>query len=251
MKYFLEFFIVLFFSIFTLASLFFELAWIGDLLSIIGIFIIPGWLLTQILVEDNDKPDVTRFILIFTLGAVLVTLEAFSLVILNINITREFITLASLIVSWFLLATLVFRQQMTSDDLDNSIKKSVLTISVAIITAVILILFISLHQPIAQENYTEFYVIPRLSGQMEVFIVNHEQNPHTYILTCKDNTAPEVLLAIFLLEPGSRQRLDMDSSLLQSDLANKMRLNLYLDEVTVPYHWLEVIGTSCNQLPVE
>jgi uncharacterized membrane protein len=250
MKRYLEFLLVLFFTIFTLVTLFLDMTWVGGVISLIGFFIVPGWLLTHALLGDSNKPDlVSRFILVFALGATLVAFEMLGLTLLKVKISRESAILVGTIISWLLLGLiLIIRRQTTSSDSGNSLQVSTLSLLIPIMAVIVIIAIVPLHQPIVQERFTEFYTLPRISEPVytEVVIVNHEQKRQTYTVACKDGSNPESLLLIATLESESSQSFNLN--LAQPAVAHKLRLNLYLEEVTVPYRWLEVMGTRCDAL---
>jgi len=252
----LELWIIFSVSLLTIGSVFINLGEIGSIFSFIGVFIIPGWLLTRILFYDVDETDrVIRFILTIVLGAVLVFLETFVLSILRIEISREIVILIGTLVTWLLLGALIYQRRIITNNSFREYKSEIKNLLGLIIFIPILIFFILLHKPVTNETYTEFYISPQMfmptnedQSALFVTIVNHENKTLIYKITCEDNVEHEELLTATSLISESSQTLvlPIDPSGVSSAI-RKIRVNLYRDIDTLPYRWVEIGGISCIQ----
>jgi len=252
----LELWIIFSVSFLTIGSVFINLGWMGSIFSFIGVFIIPGWLLTRILFYDVDEPDrAIRFILTFVLGAVLVFLETFVLSRLRIEINREIVILIGTLITWLLLGALIYQRRIISNNSSRGYKSEILNLLVLIIFIPILIFFILLHKPVTIETYTEFYFSPQMYETAKedhsaaiVTIVNHENRTLIYKITCEDNIEQETFLIATSSISESTQNLEIP--IIRYETSNpirKIRINLYRDNDSYPYRWLEIAGTSCVQ----
>jgi uncharacterized membrane protein len=227
---------------------------VEPIVGLVGVFVLPGWLLTSVLFGNRSKPDPeTRFVLVFGLGAALVALELVLMSAIGIGITRTSVLLTGAAVSLLLLGALIFRLRATGDESSGAPMSNILLLCG--VTLPVLCGFAALHQPLGTEAYTEFYVAPHdvraADGQMagaDLVIVNHEQEEHRYRVVCRDATGSERTLVQSALESDSSLTVELALSPFQSSSTDKMRLYLYRANDDVPYRWVELMGDECELL---
>jgi uncharacterized membrane protein len=240
-------------SILTVVLALLDTTLIGPVVSLMGVSVVPGWLLTHVLFGSHDEPDqVTRSILVLGLGAVLVALELIVLPVVGIRISRESVALAAAVTSWLLVGLLVFRLRMDRSDLDRVPVLSAMPLS--FIAVLVLYAVVPLHQPLVRESYTEFYATSLSeakddqAAKVDLVIVSHEQEDQIYAVFCRDISGSERLLVESSLEPESSLVTQLFVSPPQSDWAGKMWLFLYREQDDTPYRWIELIGGGCDLL---
>lgn len=250
----LQLFIVAIISILTVGLVFLDVPLIGPVISLIGMFVLPGWLLTDVLFGIRDGPtQETRFILIFGLGALFVAFELFIMSLIGVRISRESVALVGAASSFLLIGIFILRFRTMRSDFGNISVPRALALSA--VTVLVLYGFVLLHQFDVKENYTEFYVVPRAFGtddqisKADLVIFSHEQKEHLYAVLCTDATDSTMLLAQSSLEPESSLTVELFVPPPQPGSTSKIRLSLYREGDATPYRWVELTGEVCNLLP--
>jgi hypothetical protein len=220
------------------------------------VFVVPGWLFTNVLFGSRKEPDQeTRFILVFGLGAALVTLELVLLPLIGIRISQKSIVLSGAVTSSLLAAVLVLQLRTDRDGHDKIPVLSAMPLSVAVV--LVLCSFVPIHQPVVKESYTEFYLAPSLSvrtddgvAKMDLVVISHEQEDHMYAVFCRDTSDSGKLLLESLLEPESSLAVELFVSPPRSGSVSKMWLSLYREGDNMAYRWVELVGGGCDLLSV-
>jgi uncharacterized membrane protein len=241
-------------TLLTIGLAYVDIPLIGSFVRLIGVFVVPGWLFTNVLFGNRKGPDQeTRFILVFGLGVVLVALELVLLPLIGIRISQESIVLSGAFTSSLLAAVLILRLRTDRDGLDKIPVLSAMPLSVAVI--LVLCIFVPIHQPIVNESYTEFYLAPSPSVQtddgattVELIITSHEQEDYTYTVFCKDTSGSEKLLLKSLLKSESRLVVELSVPPPRPGLVSKMWLSLHREGDNTTYRWVELVGGGCDLL---
>jgi uncharacterized membrane protein len=243
-------------SVLTVGLAFLDVPVLGPLVGLVGVFIVPGWLLTSVLFGDHGGPDQeTRFILVFGLGAVLMALELFTLSLANVQISRASISLAGALTSWGLIGARALQHR--TEQYGRRGFRGLNTLLLSICAVLLLYGFVPLHQPVTQESYTEFYTLPRVSraadGQVfnvDLVIANHEQQGYTYTVLCSDTTGPESVLAKSYLEPESKLSIGLFVPPPHPDSTDKVSLYLYREGDESPYRRVQLAWRECDRIGV-
>jgi uncharacterized membrane protein len=228
---------------------------IEQVIGLLGVFVLPGWLLTSVLFGIHSGLDQeTRVILVLGLGVALVALELVALTAVGIKLSRESVALGGALISLLLVGMLMFR--LPSDRTKLGSKSVLVTLLLSAVIVLVMYIFIPLHQPVGKESYTEFYVVPRRfeatgdqTSGVELVITSHEQKKTTYTVLCTDMVGSETLLTKSELEPESSLTVDLFVPPPQADSISKVRLSLYREEDDTPYRWVELVGEGCDLLP--
>jgi uncharacterized membrane protein len=240
-------------TLLTIGLAYMDIPFIGPAVRLIGVFVLPGWLLTNVLFGNRKGPSQeTRFILVFGLGAALVALELVMLLLIGIAISRESIALAGAVTSLLLMGVLVVRLRTDRRGLRLPVLNAM---SLSIVAVLVLYAFVPSHQPIVKESYTEFYIAPSSSetpddqtAERDLVITSHEEKDHIYTVLCGDSSGSQRLLAKFSLAPESSFVIQLLVPPAQLSSASKMRLSLYRNGDDTPYRWVELIGGRCDLL---
>lgn len=243
-------------ALLTIGLAYIDIPLIGPIVRLVGVFVVPGWLFTNVLFVNRKEPDhETRFILVFGLGATLVALEWVILPLIGVRMSRESVALAGAVTSVLLAGGLVLRLQTGHSDLGKITVRSALPLS--IIATLVIYIFVPLHRPVVKESYTEFYIAPSSgtleypTAKMNLVITSHEEKAHTYTVFCKDNSGSERRLAESIIEPEASFVIELLVPPPQPGSSSKMQLSLYREGDDTPYRWVELIGASCARLSVD
>lgn len=241
-------------SILAVGAAFWNVPFVGPVISLASLFAVPGWLLTNVLFGNRTSPDIeTRFILTFGFGLALVALESIALTLTGIGISRQSVTILGAMTNALLMGALILRRRTGDNDRGQIPRLNALPLSIiAIFVICTLVLF---HQPTVQESYTEFYVIPRRFGsaegymsQVDLVISSHEEKSQTFRVFCEDARGAKILVAESMVEPESSFSVALAVPPPQPGLLEKMRLSVYRTEENVPYRWIELVGGGCERL---
>ena len=241
-------------SLFTFGLAYIDIPLVGPIVRLLGVYVVPGWLLTNVLFSNRKGPDQeTRFILVFGLGATLIALELAMFHLIGIRVSRKSVALAGAVTSLILAGMLVFRLRVDHSGLDRIPMQSAMPLS--IIAVLVLYGFVLLHRPVVKERYTEFYIAPSSSEtpddqavKMDLVVTSHEEKDHTYTISCRDTSGSERQLAKSVVEPESSVVIELLVPPPQPGSASKMQLSLYRRGDDTPYRWVELAGEGCDLL---
>jgi hypothetical protein len=250
-----ELFFITFMISTAIGVAFMEASFAGAMISLLVVFVVPGWLLTNVLFGrwGSLKPEAC-FILTFGLGASLAALDAVFLTLIGIRISRESTTILAAAVSFLLMGALIARRGLGHWHQESALPWRVLVAAMlAIFVFCALVLF---HQPVVQEAYSEFYIVPRgwdeVNGHIskaDLILSSHEDRTYLFRMICKEASGSEQLLAESLIQPESSFGVELFVPPPEPGQSSRIQLVAYREGDGTPYRWVELVGGACDLLP--
>ncbi len=224
-------------------------------LSFIYVFILPGWLLIQLLFEDTSLDLILQIILILVISPLLVAMLSFAFIGWGGKFSNDAVLfIAGFINGTLLLLLLFLPRKGASQSYTVSSELWIFVSSVVLILG--LILFSQLHMPARNESFTELLLniktrnlkYARVFGTIS--IISHEDKAHLYSLLCEDDSGKSLPIFQGYIQPGEQKDISIQTIALRRS-TRKLIMNLHLDNNTNKYRSIEIPGIGCSSLGIK